>query len=171
MLVLGGIGSRKSSLVKTYLFRQALHRRQAWVLDPKGEYGPLARALGAAPISLAPGGEVRLNPISPRGGREGQLSLLRSVAQAALRRELGPEEDAGLRVALDQVSRECGEREPTLPMVVEALLHPREAMVAGRLGRRRGRVRGGQPLLGAGPAAPLRRRSARHVRRPHHGGP
>ncbi len=131
MLVLGGIGSRKSSLVKTYLFRQALHRRQAWVLDPKGEYGPLARALGAAPISVAPGGEVRLNPISPRGGREGQLSLLRSVAQAALRRELGPEEDAGLRVALDQVSRECGEREPTLPMVVEALLHPREAMVRG----------------------------------------
>ena len=109
----------------------ASSRRQAWVLDPKGEYGPLARALGVEPISLAPGGEVRLNPISPRGGREGQLSLLRSVAQAALRRELGPEEDAGLRVALDQVSRECGEREPTLPMVVEALLHPREAMVRG----------------------------------------
>ncbi|HET7177694.1 MAG TPA: hypothetical protein VFI63_03305 [Solirubrobacterales bacterium] len=131
MLVLGGIGSRKSSLVKTYLYRQVLHRRQAWVLDPKGEYGPLARALGVAPIALAPGGEVRLNPISPRGGREGQLSLLRSVAQAALRRELGPEEDAGLRVALDTVSEECGGREPTLPMVVAALLRPREAMVAG----------------------------------------
>jgi hypothetical protein len=129
MLILGGIGSRKSSLVKTYLYRQVLHRRQGWVLDPKGEYGPLARALGTEPIALRPGGDVRLNPISPRGGRGGQLSLLRSVAQAALHRELSPEEDAGLRGALDAVSTECGPREPTLPMVVDALLHPHEGMV------------------------------------------
>jgi hypothetical protein len=132
MLVLGGIGSRKSTLVKSYLYRQILHGRQAWVLDPKGEYGPLARSLGLTPIALHPGGEFRLNPITRRGGAEGQLSLLRSVAGAALRRELGPEEDAGLRVALAQVNEECGDaREPTLPDVVEALLHPREAMVAG----------------------------------------
>jgi hypothetical protein len=132
MLVLGGIGSRKSTLVKSYLYRQILHGRQAWVLDPKGEYGPLARSLGLTPIALHPGGEFRLNPITRRGGAEGQLSLLRSVAGAALRRELGPEEDAGLRVCLAQVNQERGEaREPTLPDVVEALLHPREAMVAG----------------------------------------
>lgn len=131
MLVLGAIGSRKSSLVKTYVYRQVLHGRQAWVLDPKGEYGPLARALGVAPIALRPGGEVRLNPLTRRASAEGQLSLLRSVAGAALRRELGPEEDAGLRVALAQVSAERAQREPTLPMVVDALLHPREAMVAG----------------------------------------
>jgi len=131
MLVLGAIGSRKSSLVKTYIYRQILHRRQAWVLDPKGEYGPLARALGVTPISLHPGGSVRLNPITRRGDPEGQLSLLRAVAGAALRRELGPEEDAGLRVALEQVNEECGGGEPTLPEIVEALLHPREAMVQG----------------------------------------
>ncbi len=57
---------------------------------PRASTAPLARALGVQPITLAPGGEVRLNPLSPRGGREGQLSLLRSVAQAALRRELEP---------------------------------------------------------------------------------
>lgn len=131
MLVLGAIGSRKSTFVKTYLYRQVLHGRQAWVLDPKGEYGPLAHSLGLTPIALHPGGEYRLNPITRRGGPEGQLSLLRSVAGAALRRELGPEEDAGLRVALAQVNEERGDREPTLPDVVEALLHPREAMVAG----------------------------------------
>lgn len=131
MLVLGSIGSRKSTLVKTYLYRQILHGRQAWVLDPKGEYWALARALGVVPIALRPGGEVRLNPITRRGGREGRLGLLRSVAGAALRRELGPEEDAALRVALAQVDEECGEREPTLPDVVEALLHPGEAMVRG----------------------------------------
>ncbi|HEX8958379.1 MAG TPA: hypothetical protein VF770_01000 [Solirubrobacterales bacterium] len=130
MLILGGLGARKSSLLKTYIYRQVLHRRQAWVLDPKGEFAPLAAAIGVRPIALAPGGEVRLNPLDARGGREGQLSLLRSVAQAALRRALCPEEDAGLRVALDQVVAECGTGEPILPAVVEVLLHPREAMVA-----------------------------------------
>lgn len=129
VLILGGLGSRKSSLLKTYLYRQVLHRRQGWVLDVKGEFAPLAAALEGCLISLRPGGEIRLNPIERRGGREGQLSLLRAVAQAALRRELGPEEDAGLRVALDQVNGECGASEPTLPMVVDALLHPGEAMV------------------------------------------
>jgi type IV secretory pathway VirB4 component len=127
MLVLGGIGHAKSSLVKTYILRQRVFGRQAWVLDPKSEYAPLARALGGEPIALEPGGAVRLNPLSPRGGPAAQLSLLRSVAQAALRRELGPEEDAGLRVALDSV----GAGEPTLPMVVSALLCPSAAMVAG----------------------------------------
>jgi hypothetical protein len=131
MLVLGGIGYAKSALLKTYVFRQHVFGRQAWVIDVKGEYGPLAAALGVAPIRLAPGGEVRLNPIERRGGRESQLSLLRSVAVAALRRELAPEEDAGLRVALDLVNEEAGAREPTLPMVVDALLHPRTSMVEG----------------------------------------
>lgn len=131
MLILGGLGSRKSTLLKTYIYRQALFGRQAWVIDIKGEYWPLAKALGVRPIALAPGGDVRLNPLSPRGGREGPLSLLRSVAQAALRRELNPEEDAGLREALKAVERESGAAEPTLPMVVDALLCPREAMVRG----------------------------------------
>lgn len=131
MIVLGGISYAKSTLIKTYLYRQHLFGRQAWVIDVKGEYGPLAEALGYRPIALEPGGEVRLNPITRLGGRESQLSLLRSVAQAALRRYLGPEEDAGLRVALDLVNEESGATDPTLPGVVDALLHPRLAMVEG----------------------------------------
>lgn len=131
MLVLGGIGYAKSTFLKTYLYRQRVFGRQGWVIDVKGEYGPLARALGAAVIALAPGGELRLNPIDRRGGRETQLALLRSVAIATLKRELAPEEDGGLRVALEAVNRECGAAEPTLPMVVEALFYPREQMVAG----------------------------------------
>jgi hypothetical protein len=47
------------------------------------------------------------------------------VAKAALRRDLGPVEDAGLRVALDLVNEEASGGDPTLPMVVDALLHPR----------------------------------------------
>jgi hypothetical protein len=131
MVVLGDINYWKSSLAKTYIYRQVLHGRQAWVIDIKGEYWPLARALGVTPIRLHPGGDVRLNALTARGGREGQLKLLRSVAKAALRRELTPEEDAGLRVALETVDEESGTDEPTLPMVVDALLHPREAMVKG----------------------------------------
>ena len=131
MLILGALNYRKSTLAKTYLFRQVLHGRQAWVIDIKGEYWPLAKALGVKPIRLFPGGDVRLNPLTPRGGREGQLKLLRSVAKAALRRDLAPEEDAGLRVALEAVDREVGIGEPTLPMVVDALLHPRDEMVKG----------------------------------------
>ncbi len=130
MLVVGQIGCGKSAFVKSYVCRQRVFGRQAWVLDPKSEYAPLARALGGRPIALQPGGDVRLNPLSPRGGRDAQLSLLRSVAQAALRRELTPDEDAGLRVALDLVSEECRAAEPTLPEIVEALLYPRAAMVA-----------------------------------------
>jgi type IV secretory pathway VirB4 component len=129
MIVVGQLGRGKSAFLKTYIARQHVFGRQAWVLDPKGEYAPLGTALGWPPIALVPGGSVRLNPISSRLGREGQLSLLRSVAAAALRRELTPEEDAGVRVALKVISAAEPE-EPTLPEVVEALLHPVDAMVA-----------------------------------------
>lgn len=131
MLVLGGIGYAKSTFLKSYIYRQRLFGRQAWVIDVKGEYGPLAAALDATVIALRPGGKLRLNPIERRGGREGQLALLRSVAIATLRRELAPEEDGGLRVALEAVNRESEEAAPTLPAVVEALFHPRAEMVAG----------------------------------------
>ncbi|MFP5388378.1 MAG: ATP-binding protein [Thermoleophilia bacterium] len=122
MLVVGQIGRGKSALIKSYLARQHVFGRRAWVLDPKGEYGPLAEALGGSVLSLVPGGSVRLNPIDSRMGWEAQLSLLRSVAAAALARRLSPEEDAGLRVALKAVGEKASE--PTLPEVVEALLHP-----------------------------------------------
>jgi hypothetical protein len=63
MVVIGQIGRGKSSFVKTYLWRQAVFGRRAWVVDPKGEYGPLARAWGVEPVALRPGGSVRLNPL------------------------------------------------------------------------------------------------------------
>lgn len=129
MLVVGQLGRGKSAFLKSYIARQYVFGRQAWVLDPKGEFSPLADFLGGTIIALVPGGELRLNPISSRMGREAQLSLLRSVAAAALRRELTPEEDAGLRVALRIVSA-ADPREPTLPEVVAALLHPGAEMSA-----------------------------------------
>ena len=63
MVVLGQIGRGKSSFVKSYLWRQAVFGRRAWVVDPKGEYGALARAWDVVPVALRPGGAVRLNPL------------------------------------------------------------------------------------------------------------
>ena len=63
MVVFGQIGRGKSAFVKTYLWRQAVFGRKAWVVDPKGEYGALARAFGTRPMSLRPGGSIRLNPL------------------------------------------------------------------------------------------------------------
>jgi hypothetical protein len=48
MVVFGQIGRGKSSFVKTFLWRQAVFGRRAWVVDPKGEYGDLGRRLGCA---------------------------------------------------------------------------------------------------------------------------
>jgi len=134
--VLGQIGRGKSALVKTYLLRQAAFGRQIAVLDPKGEYGSLARALGSSPFALAPGGEIRVNPLEapqdPAGdGGSGaaryRLVLLATLAAACLRRSLSPREHTALDLALGAVTREHEQRRagpPTLPDVVRALLRP-----------------------------------------------
>ena len=127
MLVVGQIGRAKSSLIKTYLLRQRVFGRRAWVIDPKGEYERLAEAFGVSPIGLSPGGAVRLNPLTPRAGWEGQLRLLQSVAAGALARYLTPEEQMGAAAALRAIrEREGGE--PTLPAVVELMLREPEAI-------------------------------------------
>jgi type IV secretory pathway VirB4 component len=130
-VIFGDVGTRKSTLVKVYMLRQILHGSQGLIIDIKGEYVPLANALGVEPFRIRPGGDQRLNAIDPRLGRDGQLSLLRSVGRALLKRELTPEEDAALRVALDHVNATCTESEPTLPDIVAALLGPSEGMVRG----------------------------------------
>ena len=58
LLVLGQVGRGKSTFVKTFVWRQLAFGRRAWVVDPKGEYGPLAQACGATALRLAPGGHL-----------------------------------------------------------------------------------------------------------------
>lgn len=122
-VVVGIVGRAKSSLIKTYVFRQAVFGRQAWIVDVKGEYDRLAETLGVRPIALSPGGDVRLNPLTPRGGPERQLSLLYSVGAAALERALTPEEKRAAQEALRVLERRSAD-EPTLPGVVDVLVHP-----------------------------------------------
>jgi hypothetical protein len=71
LIVLGQLGRGKSTFVKTLVWRQVAFGRQAWIVDPKGEYGPLAEACGAVPLRLAPGGDIRLNPLEVRPGDGG----------------------------------------------------------------------------------------------------
>jgi hypothetical protein len=71
MVVFGQIGRGKSAFVKTFLWRQAVFGRRAWVVDPKGEYGDLAAAWDVRPVALRPGGAIRLNPLDPGPEHEG----------------------------------------------------------------------------------------------------
>ena len=66
---------------------------------------------------------MRLNPLTPRGGPERQLNLLYSVAAAALERPLTPEEKRAAQEALHVLERRS-DGEPTLPAVVDVLIHP-----------------------------------------------
>lgn len=132
MVVVGQIGRGKSAFVKSYVWRQALLGRQAWVIDPKGEYGPLASAWGVEPIRLRPGGPVRLNPLEAAGlgpgeGDDGDrrqaISLVGSLAESSLGRRLLPRERTAVELALS-AARAAGPRARGLPEVVRALLDP-----------------------------------------------
>jgi hypothetical protein len=138
MVVFGQIGRGKSSFVKSYLWRQAVFGRRAWVVDPKGEYGPLARAWGVQPVALYPGGSVRLNPLDTageprRGSRAGdgseddawrrRIELTTSLAVSCLGRDLLPRERAAIDAALTEATTQTASA-PTLPRVVSALLDP-----------------------------------------------
>jgi hypothetical protein len=148
MIVFGQIGRGKSAFVKTYLWRQAVFGRRAWVVDPKGEYGPLAELWGSAPIALRPGGGVRLNPLdpgpdsgavpdrpSPGSGADGRhVELLASLAAACLGRALLPRERVAVDLALTTAHTRVSV--PTLPAVVDAMLEPMaEAAAAIRTDR------------------------------------
>src|SRR6266536_1947954 len=129
MLVIGQIGYAKSSLVKTYIWRQMIFGRTAWIIDPKGEYDKLAEVCGVTPIRFVSGGHIRLNPLDPMIGGEAQLALLRSIAAVMLGRSLRPEEDACLERAHDEAVIEAARRgaQPTVPQVVARLLEPSDA--------------------------------------------
>jgi type IV secretory pathway VirB4 component len=134
MLVLGQLGLGKSALVKTYVFRQLVFGRQALMLDPKGENGPLCAACDVAPVVLRPdteGGGVRLNPldlgagIDPHTRLMERMRILGAICGASLGRPLTPEERLALELATgDATPRSRWDIAPTLRAVVEALLHP-----------------------------------------------
>ena len=134
-LIFGHPGFGKSSLSKTYLFRQRVFGRRVEIIDPKGEYLALVRALGGVILRLAPGGSVCLNPLTPLGTREMRENLLEAVSRAMLSRELTQTEAVGLTAALEAADAVARRRETCVPDVVEQLRAPTTAM-ADELGMR-----------------------------------
>jgi len=141
VLVLGEVGSGKSAAVKALVYRSigvfgspGGLPRWAAVLDPKGEYAPLAAALGLDVVRLAPGGSSRLNPLDPgpihgaerRAGDDHRLAAVAALTAELLQRDLTPAEDAGLGWALEQL----GGGAPTLADLARLLAQPTEGMTA-----------------------------------------
>jgi hypothetical protein len=129
MLVAGQLGSGKSALVKTLLWRHRAIGRRAWVIDPKGEYGALAAACGTTPIRLGGGSPVRINPLDP-GDRVScddlaarRTRLVTALAASTLDRPLTPSETTACELAVAAATADAA-GVVTLPDVVHALLHP-----------------------------------------------
>jgi type IV secretory pathway VirB4 component len=127
-IVIGKLGQGKSALVKTLLWRMLLFGRRAFVLDVKREYGPLCASVGVEPVSLSPGGGVRLNPLSARPEEHAQIDLLRAIATTAIGQPLDQVEAAALREALRTVRERAPE--PTLPQITEVMFDPPQEMAA-----------------------------------------
>ncbi len=141
IFVLGEVGKGKSACVKALVARSVgVFGRRACVVDPKGEYGPLADALGVPSVRLEPGGPERLDPLEPMPGEEGDVlarrraGVLGALGAVGLGRPLAPAEEAGLAEAARRLGRDA-----LLPLVVEALLAP-DAAFAAALGAEPGRV-------------------------------
>jgi len=144
MLILGDVGSGKSALAKTLVWRGLEFGRGAHIIDPKGEYAALAAAVGVDPIALRPGGRTVLNPLDP--GAAGQhlppadlfhrnVSTVRALVEATLGRACQQLEMVLLTATLARVTgldvgdhahppRTSHGRTATLPMLAEALMDP-----------------------------------------------
>lgn len=112
VVILGAVGSGKSSLIKTvYTLRpMILRKRRVVVVDKKnrageGEYAEVTRQMGAEPLKMLLGtGGTCINPLDPvilhGDGAAGQLRLLIAIAeQANGGQPLDKWEAAGLRYA------------------------------------------------------------------------
>jgi len=147
MFVMGEVGKGKSAFVKAVLLRQCgVFGRSAYALDPKGEYAPLAQALGLPSVRLEPGGATRLNPLEPAPGESAQALAARragvsgALAAIGLRRDLSPGEEAALFEAAARLDADA-----VLGDLVGALLDPSEDLAAALATSRRrlaGDVRG-----------------------------
>lgn len=136
MVVLGQLGKGKSSLVKTHLHRQLLQGRQAYVLDPKGEYAGLAALHSIPRLRLGPGSSDRLNPLdahpddNPAETQRRRVDTVTALAACGLGRDVTPEERAALAGAVADLPDGA-----VLGHLVAALLQPSPSL-AERLSTR-----------------------------------
>jgi type IV secretory pathway VirB4 component len=139
--IFGQPGQRKSTLVKTFVWRMfSLYRRRRWVgiADPKGEYVRLAEQLGLTVVRLTPGGTTRVNPLAPgpaaRHEQAEKTAMRRAdtvhdLLAAVLHRNLAPAEEAILYAAVEAAVTGRA-TEPCLADLAGLLTDPTEAMTA-----------------------------------------
>ncbi|MFI1652764.1 ATP-binding protein [Streptomyces avidinii] len=140
ILLAGVIGQGKSALAKSFALRSVAFGYRVYVpCDPKGEWTPVAAALGGTSIALGPGLPGKLNPLdaAPRPAgvaeadwavevRKRRLLLLGSLARTVLGRDLKPMEHTALDVALDAVVQAAAAagRTPLLGDIAHTLNQP-----------------------------------------------
>ncbi|MDX2825940.1 ATP-binding protein [Streptomyces ipomoeae] len=155
VLLAGVIGQGKSALAKSFALRSIAFGYRVYVpCDPKGEWTPVASALGGTSIALGPGLPGKLNPLdaAPRPHsvteadwageiRKRRLLLLGSLARTVLGRDLMPMEHTALDVALDAVVTQAAAsgRTPLLGDIAATLNNPNQldaaaGVMSGRLG-------------------------------------
>ena len=103
---------------------------------PKGEYLPLAEALGLTVVKLQPGGTARLNPLD-RSATEAhhdpdelarrQTAMVAALLGSVLHRDLAPVEDAALGWAVEHLAR-CRAEVVTLADVARIMSDPTPKM-------------------------------------------
>ena len=156
LLLAGVIGQGKSALAKSFALRSVAFGYKVYVpCDPKGEWTPVAKALGGTSVALGPGLPGKLNPLdaAPRPEsvseadwageiRARRLLLLGSLARTVLGRDLMPMEHTALDIALDTVVTRAANtgRTPLLGDVAATLLNNPSALdeatetMSGQLG-------------------------------------
>lgn len=137
LVLAGRIGKGKSSLMKSIAVRSAAFGIRSYIpSDIKGEWTPVAQALGGRAIRLGLGQTDRINPLDPgtrpsdvtsdaewaQEVRQRRLLLISSLAEQLLHRPVHPVEDTCLNVALDRVCDRV--TIPLLPHIVHALFVP-----------------------------------------------
>ena len=118
MVVTGEIRSAKSALLKCLAFRNAALGRRSYIVDIKGEYDPLADALGIRPLRIGPGLGVVMNPLAGISRLPGQtetqwaqiqrtrrLLLLEGLLEIQVGGQLSEAERSLIAYALDTVTR------------------------------------------------------------------
>jgi hypothetical protein len=140
VLLAGEPGVGKSATAKCFLYRACgVFGRWVAIADPKGEYMPLAEALGLAVLKLHPGGTTRLNPLDPGPSvahhdphdlddlARRQATMVAALLGSVLRRDLRPIEDAAVGWVCTHLVR-GPVAEPTLADVAALLADPTDDM-------------------------------------------
>lgn len=145
MVWIGTVGTGKSAGAKSFTTRMATMGVKVTVAsDPKGEWAPVAEAMGGKVIALSPSGEHRLNPLD-EGPRDSRLSdpawarlvksrrrlLLSSIIPSLIDRDLKPAEHTQLDIALDRaVADSSGGAVVTIRDVYRWLVDPQHGAPA-----------------------------------------